>query len=257
MDLSRIKAKLKAAYYGTSTAAIRFQGVLIILDLLIIGFFIVAPFLERDIWYIVAEYSIAFLLAVDLSIRAWCHGDFWKWLRRPIVWVDLIVLITLLIPPIAAAFGFLRILRLYTLVNSAGFWRVVDKGRWQYSQYADTIKALFNLVTFIFVMTALVHSMFAGREPKLTSYIESLYFTVTTLSTTGFGDITLPGTWGRIISMIIMIGGVSLFFRLIQTLMRAPKVRFPCPACGLQRHDTDAVHCKACGETLNIPDDND
>jgi hypothetical protein len=25
------------------------------------------------------------------------------------------------------------------------------------------------------------------------------------------------------------------------------------PTCGLQRHDSDAVHCKACGTVLNIP----
>jgi voltage-gated potassium channel len=38
-------------------------------------------------------------------------------------------------------------------------------------------------------------------------------------------------------------------------LFRPPKVRFPCPACGLQRHDSDAVHCKACGTRLAIPDE--
>ena len=35
--------------------------------------------------------------------------------------------------------------------------------------------------------------------------------------------------------------------------MRPHKVRYACPACGLQRHDVDAVHCKACGTLLNIP----
>jgi voltage-gated potassium channel len=52
-----------------------------------------------------------------------------------------------------------------------------------------------------------------------------------------------------------MIVGVSLFVRLAQAVVRPHKVTFPCPCCGLQRHDTDAVHCKACGEVLNIPDE--
>jgi voltage-gated potassium channel len=38
-------------------------------------------------------------------------------------------------------------------------------------------------------------------------------------------------------------------------LLAPSKVRFPCPICGLQRHDVDAVHCKACGTILNIPDE--
>jgi len=56
----------------------------------------------------------------------------------------------------------------------------------------------------------------------------------------------------------MMIVGITLFFRLAQAAFRpGGKVRFPCPQCGLLRHDPDAVHCKACGRVLNIPDDRD
>jgi voltage-gated potassium channel len=82
-----------------------------------------------------------------------------------------------------------------------------------------------------------------------------LYFTVTALTTTGFGDITLPGTTGRMITVAIMIFGVTLFLNLARALLTPSKVRFSCPTCGLQRHDSDAVHCKACGQILNIPDE--
>jgi voltage-gated potassium channel len=78
---------------------------------------------------------------------------------------------------------------------------------------------------------------------------------VTALTTTGFGDITLRGTTGRLISVVIMIFGVTLFLRLLRSLLQPHKVRFSCPACGLQRHEADAVHCKACGKVLNIPDE--
>ena len=40
-----------------------------------------------------------------------------------------------------------------------------------------------------------------------------------------------------------------------RALLQPQKVRLACPACGLQRHDFDAVHCEACGATLNIPDE--
>src|SRR5215218_6857232 len=59
-----------------------------------------------------------------------------------------------------------------------------------------------------------------------------------------FGDITLPGTTARMISVVVMFAGVTLFLRLAQALFRPSKVRFPCPSCGLQRHEPDAVHCK-------------
>ena len=40
-----------------------------------------------------------------------------------------------------------------------------------------------------------------------------------------------------------------------QAIVRPYKVTFPCPQCGLSRHEADAVHCKACGHVLNIPDE--
>jgi voltage-gated potassium channel len=167
------------------------------------------------------------------------------------------VLISLLAPMYAANLGFLRILRAYSLINGQAFWRVIGGGRWRDTDLAEAAKAAANLFVFVFMMTALVHSVFAARVPELTSYMESLYFTVTSLTTTGYGDIVLPGFWGRAVSIVIMLGGVTLFFRLVQVAMRTRKVRYPCPSCGLQRHEVDAVFCKACGGGLKIEHDND
>ena len=52
--------------------------------------------------------------------------------------------------------------------------------------------------------------------------------------------------------VLIMVVGISLFLRLVQTVFRPARVRFRCPDCGLSRHNPDAIHCKHCGETLNI-----
>ena len=40
---------------------------------------------------------------------------------------------------------------------------------------------------------------FAAWGSSIAHYLDALYFTVTALTTTGFGDITLPGTTGRLI----------------------------------------------------------
>ena len=63
------------------------------------------------------------------------------------------------------------------------------------------------------------------------------------------------GTSGKLLSVAVMIFGISLFLWLIQVVLRPSKAYFPCPTCGLRRHDHDAVHCKACGTVLSIPDD--
>jgi voltage-gated potassium channel len=112
-----------------------------------------------------------------------------------------------------------------------------------------------NLAVFLFVMTGIVYQTQHATNPAIRNYADALYFTVTALTTTGFGDITLPGTSGRLLTVAIMIFGVTLFLGLLRAVLRPPKVRFSCPQCGLMRHDQDAVHCKACGQLLNIPNE--
>jgi voltage-gated potassium channel len=248
---------LNHLYFGATRTAIRFQASMLVLDVALIAFFMASPFLEHGRWFLITEYVIAALLAVDLATRAWAYGNFRKWIMRPIVLADIAVLISVAVPALGGALGFIRILRAYSLVNGHAFWRIIGGGRWQDTQVAETARAVVNLIVFVFMMTGMVHALFAGRVPALKSYMDSLYFTVTSLTTTGYGDIVLPGFWGRVISIAMMIGGVSLFFRLVAVTMRPVKVRHTCPECGLMRHEVDAVHCKACGTRVNIQDDNE
>jgi voltage-gated potassium channel len=119
----------------------------------------------------------------------------------------------------------------------------------------EVIVSSVNLIVFLFLTTALVIALQFGRNPDIDSYVAALYFTVSALTTTGFGDIVLTGSVGRLLSVVIMVVGVALFLRLAQAIFRPQKVRFTCPDCGLTRHDIDAVHCKHCGRVLKIEDE--
>lgn len=251
----RLRARLRALYHGVSPTAVRFRYAVLIVDLAIIAFFIAAPLLRDHMTtFYVLDYLIAVIMAVDLTARAIAHGDLKGWLKQPMIWVDLFVFATLLAPFWLFNLGFLRVLRLWTLVNSEFFWRTVGR-RYDDTRIEDLTKAGVALVTFVFVITGFVYSSFVGRYEGIGGYVDALYFTITTLTTTGYGDISLPGVWGRLLSIAVMLGGVTLFIRLIQLLLRPPKVLHPCPGCNLKRHDPDAVHCKACGQLLKIPND--
>lgn len=251
----RIRARLRYLYHGSSPVAVRFRLAVIVIDFAIIGFFLAAPILHEAGWvFYLVDYLIAAILGLDLAARAWAHTDWKDWLKKPVVWVDLFVLATLLFPAWLFNFGFLRLLRLWTLLNSDFFWRTVGR-RYDDTRVEEITRALAALVTFIFVITGFVYATFRGRHEGISGYLDALYFTVATLTTTGFGDITLPGNWGRVLSIVVMLTGITLFLRLAQTLFRPHKIRFPCPICGLQKHEPDAVHCKACGTTLCIPDE--
>lgn len=249
----RIRSTLRLLYHSQSPGAQRFQATVLLVDLAIIIFFIVTPLLRDDEFFLWIDYSIAALLLADLVARALATTDIMRWLRQMPVIIDIFILATLLAPAWLFNLGFLRILRLWTLTRSTSFWRPLRKRG--LGSYQEPVQAVINLLVFLFVVTGFVYTAFSNRgDDGITGYVDALYFTVTTVTTTGFGDITLPGTWGKLASIVIMIIGISLFVRLAQAIFRPTKVHFPCPQCGLTKHDPDAVHCKACGHILNIPD---
>lgn len=253
--LPRLRVRLRELYHGKSPEAVRFRLWVIAIDLLLIAFFIAAPFLrDQSTAYLIVDYAIAFVLAVDIGARALADASLKSFFKRFSVWVDLFVLATLLFPLWLFNLAFLRVLRLWSLVHSDIFWETIGR-RYDDTRVEDVAKTLATLITYVFVVTGFVYASFARTHPGIQGYVDALYFTVTTITTTGFGDITLPGSWGKLLTIVIMISGITLFVRLAQALMRPDKVRFPCPTCGLMRHDPDAVHCKACGELLNIPNE--
>jgi voltage-gated potassium channel len=101
--------------------------------------------------------AIATFVAVDLWARLFAFGTVRRWLRFPNTWVDLVVLATLLFPSVLYNWGFLRILRLWTLVHSERFWNVLARGKWDDTYVEDVAKAVTTLVVFVFVAISWSH----------------------------------------------------------------------------------------------------
>jgi voltage-gated potassium channel len=252
-----LKVRIHELYEGGSGRAHRFRYGLFIFDLVTILFIIVTSFLPRSDLIEVADVLFGIVLLGDFLARTWISHTRLRDLMRPSTWADLVALASFLSPIVGEGAGFLRILRTLRLLRAYPFLLRLRRDSRFFRQNEEAVLAVVNLAVFIFIMTGIVYTTQFWTNPDIHNYMDALYFTVTSLTTTGFGDITLPGTSGRLISVIIMICGVTLFLRLAQVLFRPHKVRFPCPSCGLQRHDQDAVHCKACGQLLNIPDEGD
>jgi voltage-gated potassium channel len=253
LDATCLRGRLRLLYHGHSPAALRFRLTVLLIDLVILAFFIATPLLRGRPSFYWVDYSVAALVAADMIARMLASTDIPRWLRQPTSIIDLLILVTLLFPDWLGNLGFLRVLRLWTLSRGGSVWQPLQ--RYGLEAYEDAGRSVVNLLTFLFVVTGFVYTFFARPDSGIDGYIDALYFTVTTITTTGYGDLVLPGAMGRLTSIVVMIIGISLFVRLAQSIFLPHKVVFPCPQCGLKRHDADAVHCKACGHLLNIPND--
>jgi voltage-gated potassium channel len=247
---------LRHLYEAMTPQAKRFRYALLLLDMLSVGWIVAASFMPLDTLVLTVDAALGMVLLAEFGLRIAASGRPARALLHPVNLADLLAILSLLLAPLLqGALGFLRVLRTLRLLHSVRLITTLRSDLPFFRRNEEATLAAAQLGVFLFIMSGLVFETQYRTNPGIANYADALYFTVTTLTTTGFGDITLPGTLGRLLSVVIMLAGVTLFLRLAQALFRPVKVRFPCPACGLQRHEADAVHCKACGTLLNIPDE--
>ena len=247
--------RLRHYYESDTRDGHRFRYGLLVFDIVTVLFIVVSSFLPRNeaVEWLDMIFGIAIL--ADLAARFAISRNRLRELAHPATWADMVAVVSFLAPVVGEAAGFLRILRTVRLLHTYQLLARLRRDSPWFRRHEDVVLAAVHLSVFIFIMTGIVYETQHKGNPAIGNYADALYFTVTALTTTGFGDITLPGTLGRLISVVIMILGVTLFLNLARAVLQPAKVRFRCPSCGLLRHEPDAVHCKACGELLNIPDE--
>jgi voltage-gated potassium channel len=255
MSVASVRKSIRELYEGATPEGVRFRYGLLAFDIITLLFIIATSFLPAN--EVTETFDVLFgaIILSDFAARMFVSRNRLLEFTRLSTWTDIVTIISFLAPLAGEAGGFMRILRTLRLLRDYQMLARLREDFTFFQRNEEVIFAVTNLAVFIFVMTAIVYETQKFRNPQILNYADALYFTVTALTTTGFGDITLPGTTGRMITVVIMIFGVTLFLNLARALLTPSKVRFSCPTCGLQRHDADAVHCKACGNVLNIPDD--
>lgn len=253
--MEELRKRLKTYYKGDTLAAHRFRYTLLALDITTVIFIIISSFFSRNFTIQIIELILGIYILCDFTARVFIRKRKLRFLLHPYSILDIVVIASFLAPYVGHYFAFLRVISALRLLRSYVIIKRLRKDFKFFRTHELVIQSAINLLIFIFVMTELVFQSQHLINKEINNFVDAMYYTIATLTTTGFGDIVLVGTWGRLIAIFTMIFGVSLFIRLIQTVFRPNKVRFECPSCGLYMHDRDAVHCKACGIVLNIPDD--
>jgi len=118
---------------------------------------------------------------------------------------------------------------------------------------------------FIFFSSVLVLSaifgflmfMVEGPENGFSSIPKSIYWTIVTITTVGYGDITPQTPLGQVIAAVAMLTGYSIIAvptgiltaELSQEMFKEKKANV-CKACQRGGHDVDSSFCKFCGAEI-------
>ncbi len=119
----------------------------------------------------------------------------------------------------------------------------------------------FDVVLILAIIASVVVVMCDSVRPireahGFTSIPRSVYWAIVTLTTVGYGDISPQTGLGQALAAVLMILGYSIivvptgFVTLEHSREDKPISTQACPQCSAEGHDSDALHCKYCGEKL-------
>lgn len=264
--MSKIKKRLYDIVFEADTRAGRiFDEVLLI----IILFSVIVVMLEsvssiRERFHEqlkVIEWIVTGIFTAEYGLRIWLTNRPWRYIFSFYGLIDLLAILP-------TYFGFfiaggenllviraLRLIRVFRILKLTRFTRA---GRIIVAALWDSREKLGIFITFVLTMTIITGTlmyMIEGEKNGFTSIPMSIYWSIVTLTTVGYGDIYPATDLGRFLAGMVMLLGYSIIavptgIVTASFLKSEQKNTQVCSNCMYDRHDDDALFCKKCGNNL-------
>lgn len=199
--------------------------------------------------------AILWIFAIEYVLRLWCAGDRTKHVFSLYSIIDLLAIL----PFFTGVFDiqFIRVFRWFRILRLIRF--LEGKTIVGYVSREDSViftRILLTLFIIVFVYSGLIYQVEHSKNPEdFHTFLDAVYFSVATMTTVGYGDVTPSTEVGRLLTISMILTGIAvipwqlgdLIKRLVKT---SNKVETICPGCGLAYHDADARFCRQCGTEL-------
>ena len=261
------RQKVHIIIYGTSTKAGRlFDLILLGLILLSVVLVMMETVNSFDLKYhfelVTLEWIITIFFTVEYILRIISIDKPWKYIFSFYGIIDLLAIMPMYLSifflgtSIFSVVRSLRLLRLFKILNHPQFTN-------QSVQLKQAINAsrgkIVVFIYFVLIITIIIGSLMyivEGKESGFTSIPASIYWTIVTLTTVGYGDISPVTPLGQFIASFVMILGYGII--AVPTGIVTAEIaknsqkpttssHTPCEGCGAEDYPTDANYCPRCG----------
>jgi voltage-gated potassium channel len=214
-------------------------------------------------WFYLGEWLFTILFTLEYFLRLSCVARPGRYALSFFGVVDLLAVLptylSTLVPGgqyliVIRILRLLRIFRVFKLVQFLGEARLLAAALKASSR--KIMVFLFTVLMLAIVFGAIMYVV-ERAENGFTSIPRSIYWTIVTMTTVGYGDIVPQTALGQVLASFIMIIGYGIIavptgivtVELAQTVQRRVSTQ-ACPVCSAEGHDHDARHCKFCGGPL-------
>ncbi|WP_346836535.1 ion transporter [Microbulbifer sp. SAOS-129_SWC] len=268
MPQTGVRKWLNEVIFGTDTPAGKAFDVFLIWAILASVALVLMVTVERvgsrhrEVFFLL-EWVFTGLFTVEYMLRIYCSVN-----RRAYIFsfyglVDLMAILpsylaliftgasTLLVIRMLRVLRIFRILKLIHFTNDAN---ILMRSLWQSRR---RILVFYSSVLVLCIIFGAIMYLVEGPANGYTSIPKSVYWTIVTITTVGFGDITPQTSLGQTIASMTMLIGYSIIAvptgivtaELASEISRERSLR-RCDNCSHAGHDADAEYCKHCGYKL-------
>lgn len=214
-------------------------------------------------WFYIAEWIITIFFTIEYALRIISIKKPSKYIFSFYGIVDFLSTIPLYVSLIFAGSGallslralrLLRVFRVLKLVKFTGAGARISIAI--KNSMAKILTFLFSVVVVSFIAGTIMY-MVEGPEYGFTSIPRSIYWTIVTLTTVGYGDIHPVTPIGQFVASIIMMMGYGVIAVptgiVSAEMVHQNKISNTqnCYNCGENKHANKAEFCHVCGYSLN------
>ncbi|MEO0443604.1 MAG: ion transporter, partial [Pseudomonadota bacterium] len=177
--------------------------------------------------------------------------------------VDLVAIVptylSLFIPDISylLIIRLLRVLRIFRVLKLVRYLSEANILARAILMSRRKIFVFFSVVLILATIFGSLMFIVEGPANGFTSIPKSIYWTIVTITTVGYGDITPHTVIGQVIAAMVMLTGYSIIAvptgiftaEIAQEIQRQRDLKH-CEHCDRSGHEQDASYCRFCGAKL-------
>lgn len=209
------------------------------------------------------EWIFTVIFTIEYALRLYCSTHPVSYARSFYGVVDLLSVLPSYLALFFPGANFtlvIRILRLFRIFRVLKLLRYLSEGnvllRAMLQSGRKVFIFFFSVSLIVMVLSAIMYVV-EGPENGFTSIPKSIYWTIVTITTVGYGDITPGTTLGQAIAAFTMLLGYSIIaiptgiltVEISQEMGRNKDLR-RCSNCLKKGHENDAEYCDHCGSEL-------
>jgi len=268
MRHQQLKELLYEVIFGTETpAGKRFDIVLIYAILLSVFALMLESVAAIDNKYhrylVLAEWTFTILFTIEYLVRIYITPTRLKYITSFYGVIDLLAVLPSYIGLIIPGANYLlvvrliRVLRVFRILKLIRYLAEANMLLRSIGQAKRKIFIFFSSVLVLSTVFGALMFIVEGPQNGFSSIPKSIYWTIVTITTVGYGDITPQTAIGQVIASMAMLTGYSIIAvptgiftaELTQEILRERQTT-RCGSCTRQGHDSDARYCKYCGQPM-------